>query len=150
MTALPPHTEKKLGLVIDLDTCVGCHACATSCKEWNATGYSAPLTDQDNQGPDPHRTRPHHQHREQRPHPVPRAQAHVGLQLAAGLHHQPGAAEQHVRHHQADAGEDRERRDPVERAADEPAVAHGDAVEERAERDALEERRRERAEREGP
>ena len=56
MTALPPHTEKKLGLVIDLDTCVGCHACATSCKEWNATGYSAPLTDQDNQGPDPHGT----------------------------------------------------------------------------------------------
>jgi anaerobic selenocysteine-containing dehydrogenase/ferredoxin len=25
----------KLGLVIDLDTCVGCHACATACKEWN-------------------------------------------------------------------------------------------------------------------
>ena len=56
MTALPPHTEKKLGLVIDLDTCVGCHACATSCKEWNAGGYSAPLTDQDAHGPDPHGT----------------------------------------------------------------------------------------------
>ncbi|HTP46635.1 MAG TPA: 4Fe-4S dicluster domain-containing protein [Casimicrobiaceae bacterium] len=27
----------KLGLVIDLDTCVGCHACATACKEWNAS-----------------------------------------------------------------------------------------------------------------
>ena len=38
---------KKLGLVIDLDTCVGCQACATSCKEWNTGGYSAPLTDQD-------------------------------------------------------------------------------------------------------
>ena len=25
----------KLGLVIDLDTCVGCHACAIACKEWN-------------------------------------------------------------------------------------------------------------------
>ena len=25
----------KLGLVIDLDTCVGCHACAVACKEWN-------------------------------------------------------------------------------------------------------------------
>ena len=32
MTALPAATGKKLGLVIDLDTCVGCQACATSCK----------------------------------------------------------------------------------------------------------------------
>ena len=31
MTALAPPGRKKLGLVIDLDTCVGCHACATSC-----------------------------------------------------------------------------------------------------------------------
>ncbi|MCC7248458.1 MAG: 4Fe-4S dicluster domain-containing protein [Lysobacter sp.] len=36
MTALPPPSKKKLGLVIDLDTCVGCHACAVSCKQWNA------------------------------------------------------------------------------------------------------------------
>ncbi len=56
MTSLPAATEKKLGLVIDLDTCVGCHACATSCKEWNASGYSAPLTDQDAHGRDPHGT----------------------------------------------------------------------------------------------
>ena len=48
------HRRKKLGLVIDLDTCVGCQACATSCKEWNAGGYSAPLTDQDAHGSDPH------------------------------------------------------------------------------------------------
>ena len=54
MTSLPTASEKKLGLVIDLDTCVGCHACATSCKEWNSTGYSAPLTDQDAHGRDPH------------------------------------------------------------------------------------------------
>ena len=40
--------------MIDLDTCVGCQACATSCKEWNAGGYSAPLTDQDAHGSDPH------------------------------------------------------------------------------------------------
>ncbi|TBR10630.1 MAG: 4Fe-4S dicluster domain-containing protein, partial [Lysobacter sp.] len=46
MTGLPPPTPKKLGLVIDLDTCVGCHACAVSCKEWNAGGFSAPLTDE--------------------------------------------------------------------------------------------------------
>jgi Fe-S-cluster-containing dehydrogenase component len=54
MTALPATTAKKLGLVIDLDTCVGCQACATSCKEWNNGGYSAPLTDQDPYGADPH------------------------------------------------------------------------------------------------
>ena len=38
MTTLPAKTEAKLGLVIDLDTCVGCHACAVSCKEWNTGG----------------------------------------------------------------------------------------------------------------
>ncbi len=54
MTALPQTTAKKLGLVIDLDTCVGCQACATSCKEWNTQGYSAPLTDEDTRGADPH------------------------------------------------------------------------------------------------
>ncbi len=45
MTGLPPSTGKKLGLVTDLDICVGCHACSVSCKEWNAGGHSAPLTD---------------------------------------------------------------------------------------------------------
>ena len=56
MTSLPAPEErsgKKLGLVIDLDTCVGCHACAVSCKEWNTQGYSAPLTDVDAYGSDP-------------------------------------------------------------------------------------------------
>ena len=44
----------KLGLVIDLDTCVGCHACATACKEWNgASAISGPLTDSDPYGADP-------------------------------------------------------------------------------------------------
>ena len=47
MTALPPPPARKLGLVIDLDTCVGCHACAVNCKEWNTGGHSAPLTDTD-------------------------------------------------------------------------------------------------------
>ena len=51
MTSLPKVSPaKKLGLVIDLDTCVGCHACAVSCKEWNTGGYPAPLTDQDPYG----------------------------------------------------------------------------------------------------
>jgi Fe-S-cluster-containing dehydrogenase component len=45
MTSLPERTEKKLGLVIDLDTCVGCHACAVNCKEWNTSGPAGPLTD---------------------------------------------------------------------------------------------------------
>ncbi|MEZ0469063.1 4Fe-4S dicluster domain-containing protein [Luteimonas salinilitoris] len=53
MTALPPPSKKKMGLVIDLDTCVGCHACATSCKEWNAGGIAGPLTDEQPYGKAP-------------------------------------------------------------------------------------------------
>ncbi len=43
----------KLGLVIDLDTCVGCHACATACKQWNTSGATGPLTDERPYGRDP-------------------------------------------------------------------------------------------------
>ena len=46
MTALPPPSKKKLGLVIDLDTCVGCHACAVGCKQWNSGGIAGPVTDE--------------------------------------------------------------------------------------------------------
>ncbi len=53
MTTLPAHTDKKLGLLIDLDICVGCQACATSCKEWNHQGVSGPLEDSDPMGPNP-------------------------------------------------------------------------------------------------
>ena len=53
MTTLPATTQKKLGLVIDLDICVGCHACAVSCKEWNSGGHAAPLTDLDAYGAKP-------------------------------------------------------------------------------------------------
>jgi sulfite dehydrogenase (quinone) subunit SoeB len=53
MTSLPASTESKLGLVIDLDTCVGCHACVTSCKEWNTGGLMAPLTDINPYGAEP-------------------------------------------------------------------------------------------------
>ena len=53
MTSLPQTTEKKLGLVIDLDTCVGCQGCVTSCKEWNTGGYSAPLSDLEPYGAEP-------------------------------------------------------------------------------------------------
>lgn len=54
MTSLPTPqpNQKKLGLVIDLDTCVGCQACTTSCKEWNTQGYSAPLNDDNPQSAD--------------------------------------------------------------------------------------------------
>ena len=48
----PAPGAKKLGLVIDLDTCVGCHACAVNCKEWNAGGHSAPLPDHQPYGRD--------------------------------------------------------------------------------------------------
>ena len=53
MTSLPPTSKKKLGLVIDLDTCVGCHACAVGCKQWNAGGIAGPLTDVEPYGKDP-------------------------------------------------------------------------------------------------
>ncbi len=46
MTSLPKSPPpRRLGLVIDLDTCVGCHACVVSCKEWNTGGHPAPLSD---------------------------------------------------------------------------------------------------------
>ncbi len=46
MTSLPANpSPRRLGLVIDLDICVGCHACAVNCKEWNTGGHMAPLTD---------------------------------------------------------------------------------------------------------
>jgi Fe-S-cluster-containing dehydrogenase component len=43
----------RLGLVIDLDTCVGCHACAISCKSWNTSGMTGALTDTEPYGKDP-------------------------------------------------------------------------------------------------
>lgn len=44
----------KLGLVIDLDTCVGCHACAVACKEWNgSSAISGPLSDYEPYGAKP-------------------------------------------------------------------------------------------------
>ena len=55
MTSLPKRDKDatRLGLVIDLDTCVGCHACVISCKEWNTGGYPAPLSDTDPYGREP-------------------------------------------------------------------------------------------------
>jgi len=53
MTTLPATTAKKLGLLIDLDICVGCHACAVACKEWNEQGLAGPLPDADAYGAEP-------------------------------------------------------------------------------------------------
>lgn len=54
MTSLPDHASTtRLGLVIDLDVCVGCHACAVNCKQWNSGGVAAPLTDLKPYGEDP-------------------------------------------------------------------------------------------------
>jgi sulfite dehydrogenase (quinone) subunit SoeB len=44
---------KQLALVIDLNVCVGCHACVTSCKEWNTSGTAGPLVDEHAYGANP-------------------------------------------------------------------------------------------------
>ncbi|MBT5766928.1 4Fe-4S dicluster domain-containing protein [Pseudemcibacter sp.] len=53
MTCLPEKTDKKLGLLIDLNICVGCHACAVNCKEWNTSGITGPMEDLKPYGDDP-------------------------------------------------------------------------------------------------
>jgi len=53
MTSLPAPSNRKLGLVIDLDICVGCHACAVACKSWNEQGQFGPLPDESPYGRDP-------------------------------------------------------------------------------------------------
>ena len=54
MTSLPKEPPaRRLGLVIDLDTCVGCQACATACRSWNDRGHGGPLAEHDSHGSDP-------------------------------------------------------------------------------------------------
>ena len=36
---------KQLALAIDLNVCVGCQACVTSCKQWNTSGSAGALAD---------------------------------------------------------------------------------------------------------
>ena len=43
----------QLALVIDLNVCVGCHACVTSCKQWNTSGSAGPLFDDNPYDKDP-------------------------------------------------------------------------------------------------
>ena len=49
-----PYSARRLGLVIDLDTCVGCQACWSAARNGMPSGHPAPLTDQDPYGADPH------------------------------------------------------------------------------------------------
>jgi len=44
---------KQLALVIDLNVCVGCHACVTSCKEWNTSGTAGFMSDMNPFSKDP-------------------------------------------------------------------------------------------------
>jgi Fe-S-cluster-containing dehydrogenase component len=43
----------QLALVIDLNVCVGCHACVTSCKEWNTSGVAGAMSDDNPYAKDP-------------------------------------------------------------------------------------------------
>ena len=46
----------QLALIIDLNVCVGCSACVTSCKEWNTSGEAGPMTDFNPYSKDPRGT----------------------------------------------------------------------------------------------
>ncbi len=46
----------QLALVIDLNVCVGCHACVTSCKQWNTSGAAGALADLNPYDADPNGT----------------------------------------------------------------------------------------------
>ena len=45
--------NKQLALAIDLNVCVGCQACVTSCKQWNTSGTAGPLADHNPYDADP-------------------------------------------------------------------------------------------------
>jgi len=62
MTTLPASTETTLGLVIDLDICVGCHVCAVACRERNTAGAGAALSDREPHGADPSGSWPNRVH----------------------------------------------------------------------------------------
>jgi len=43
----------QLALIIDLNVCVGCSACVTSCKEWNTSGPAGFMSDDNPYQKDP-------------------------------------------------------------------------------------------------
>lgn len=46
-------SKKQLALAIDLNVCVGCSACVTSCKQWNTSGSAGAMADQNPYDADP-------------------------------------------------------------------------------------------------
>lgn len=77
------------------------------------------------------------QHHRQRPYHAMQA----ALQIAFGLRDQPAAAEQRISDDEPKSREQAERREPAEGVAGITAVDHRDALQERAQCDATEERR---------
>src|SRR5574337_1763589 len=109
VTSLPAPAKKKLGLVIDLDTCVGCHACAVACKEWNDGGDFGPLADDDPYGAEPHGVWFNRVHSyEIAPHPNPPPHAGEGdarsARVGGGNDVSPHAGEEKVRAAHAGGG----------------------------------------------
>lgn len=45
--------SKQLALAIDLNVCVGCSACVTSCKSWNTSGSAGSMADKNPYDKDP-------------------------------------------------------------------------------------------------
>lgn len=45
--------KKQLALAIDLNVCVGCSACVTSCKQWNTSGSAGSMADKNPYDKDP-------------------------------------------------------------------------------------------------
>ena len=95
--------------------------------------------------PDAHR-QDRDQHRDQA-HPA--GAARPILQVAFGLEHDPGGAEQRVAEHEREPGKERKRRHPVERRPGEVPSLHFEALDEGAEHDPLREGRDQRAAAEG-
>mgnify|MGYP000691629786 CR=1 FL=1 len=46
-------SKKQLALAIDLNVCVGCNACVTSCKQWNTSGSAGFMSDKNPYDEDP-------------------------------------------------------------------------------------------------
>src|SRR5690606_37002940 len=65
---------------------------------------------------------------------------HATLQIVVCFHDQPSTAQKRIGRNQAQAGEERERPEPIEGTADELTTHHLDAVDVGAQRDTLEER----------
>src|SRR3546814_2501825 len=96
------------------------------------------------------RRRAHRRQRDQRCDAEPEGEApRMRLPRPFGLPHQPARTEQRIADHHRDASEDRERAQPVEPAAGISVILDMPALQDRAERNALRQRRGGRTAREG-